>query len=426
VTKVESAWGTYPDYEINLVPCGATARVWHGDTLVAESTRALRVEETAHVDRLYIPDDDVRWEHFTPTDHTTICPFKGEATYWTLHTAEPSEDNVVWAYPTPFAEVGGIVGHVGFYHERLRIELEEEWPAPRPARPVTRFPAWGDASDLLALLDVAPSGPGPYGGAPYRDVSRNGVEGGQLLGQAIVAASKTIPGQQVTSASMIFSKAASFDAPLDLDVEVLRGGRSFSTVEVRVSQADKLRSAALLLLDAGADPVVTGNVAMPDVAGPDDAEPFDFRVTGRELRVVDGAYPPDPDRIGPPEINTWVRFRDAPDEPYLHTALMAQSTTHWTIAAAMLPHAGISEAQAHVSLSTGVLAVTLAVHDQVDVTEWLLYSNPAISAARGLAQGEGHVFTRDGRLVASYTVQAMIRPFARDPAAMGKDATDAM
>jgi acyl-CoA thioesterase len=79
-----------------------------------------------------------------------------------------------------------------------------------------------------------------------------------------------------------------------------------------------------------------------------------------------------------------------------------------------------------VSLSTGVLAVTLAVHDQVDVTEWLLYSNPAISAARGLAQGEGHVFTRDGRLVASYTVQAMIRPFARDPAAMGKDATDAM
>ncbi len=130
--------------------------------------------------------------------------------------------------------------------------------------------------------------------------------------------------------------------------------------------------------------------------------------------------------MGPPEIYAWVRFRDAPLEPYLHTALMTQSTTHWTIAAAMRPHAGFGEAAAHVTLSTGIMSIAIAFHDDVDVTEWLLYANPALYAGRGQAQGEGRVFTEDGRLVATYSVQAMIRGFARDPTALGLDATNAM
>jgi acyl-CoA thioesterase len=60
------------------------------------------------------------------------------------------------------------------------------------------------------------------------------------------------------------------------------------------------------------------------------------------------------------------------------------------------------------------------------VTQWHLYSNPAIFAGRGLAQGEGHIFTEAGRLVASYTVQAMIRGFERPPEAMGHDRSTAM
>ena len=88
---------------------------------------------------------------------------------------------------------------------------------------------------------------------------------------------------------------------------------------------------------------------MPDVGAPLDAEPYDMRVTGRELRIVNGDYRPDPDHLGPPVINAWIRFKDAPSEPYLHAALLAQPTTHWTIAAAMLPHPGYGEAMAHVS-----------------------------------------------------------------------------
>ena len=121
-----------------------------------------------------------------------------------------------------------------------------------------------------------------------------------------------------------------------------------------------------------------------------------------------------------------IRFKDAPSEPYLHAALLAQPTTHWTIAAAMLPHPGFGEAMAHVTLSTGIMGVNIAFHDEVDVTRWHLYSNPAIHAGSGLCQGEGHVFREDGVLVASYTVHAMVRDFVQGPEAMGHDASTAM
>jgi acyl-CoA thioesterase len=251
------------------------------------------------------------------------------------------------------------------------------------------------------------------------------IEGGQQLGEAIVAASKSVPGQRVTHASMIFSRAARFDAAHELALEVLRRGRGFSTVEARILEGGKLCSAGLLLLDAGAPDTIRGAVEPPDVPGPEHCPPLDLGVTGRELRTVGDAYRRQLE-VGPAEIFTWVRFRDAPAHDYLHAALLAQSTTHWTIAAAMRPHAGVSEAQAHVTLSTGILAATIAFHDEVDVSQWLLYANPALYAGRGLVQGEGRVFTRDGRLVASYTVQGMVRAFRAPPAALGKDATDAL
>ena len=125
MAELESAWRTQPDYEINFVPCRGTARVWHGDTLLAQGDAWLRLEETRHVDRFYFPMYDVRWEHFTRTEHHTICPFKGEADYWTLHSSDPQEENLVWAYRHPFDEVAGIAGHVAFYEERVRIELAD-------------------------------------------------------------------------------------------------------------------------------------------------------------------------------------------------------------------------------------------------------------------------------------------------------------
>lgn len=438
MAAVESAWGRFPGYRVDLIPWQGRGRVRLGEQVLAESDQCLIVAESDHEPQLYFPEASVAWEHFAATDHHTTCPFKGEADYWTLSAVDPPLENVVWAYRKPFQEVAGLAGHVAFYCDRLQVELVESFPGDPGHEVVHRCPPWGDASDLLRLLDVTPLGEGRFSSPPYPDPplgrffpqlakkqARLVVEGGQLLGEAIVAAAKSAPGQRVTSASMIFSRAARFDAAHEIHVEALRRGRSFSTLEARTLQSGKLCSAGILLLDSGTSDTIRGSVQPPDVPPPEACPQLDMGVTGRELRTVGDAYRRQ-EEIGPPEILTWARFRDAPDQEFLHAALLAQSTTHWTIAAAMRPHEGVSEAQAHVTLSTGILATTIAFHDAVDVSEWLLYANPAIYAGRGLAQGEGRVFTRDGRLVASYTVQAMIREFRTPPGAMGKDSTDAM
>jgi acyl-CoA thioesterase II len=421
---IESAWPKYPDYRIDLVPVEPTARVWFGDLLLAESSGCLRLEETRHVDRLYFPESDVNWDLFTFADGVhTICPFKGQADYWNLTApGVPEEEAIVWFYPDPFQEVAGIRGYVCFYHERTRVEVDEPWAndAGRSTR-TRKFPAWGDAAELIRVMDVQPTEAGKFIAPAYGDTARDVVEGGQFMGDAIVAASKLVPDQRVVSAYLTFAKSASFSEPLDVTAEVLHGGRSFSTVEVRFAQDAVFRSGGLLLLGSEAQPPIHHSAPMPEVGDPEDAVFLDMGVSGRELRVIDAAYDPDPSRIGPPEIYAWCRFRDDPGPQYLQAALLAQSTTHWTIGAAMRPHPGFGEAAAHSTLSTGVMSCAIAFHDEFDVTQWLLYANPAIYAGRGLAHGEGRVYTQDGRLVASYSCEVMIRPFTKTPATMGMD-----
>jgi len=423
---IESAWESHPGYRIDVVAHPGVARVWHGDLLLAESSAAIRVIETDHVERLYFPEADVRLDLLEASDHHSICPFKGEADYWTLTSSEPSIENVFWVYRDPFEEVAGLRGYLGVYHEKVRVELESRWPDDPRAVTSSPFPVWGDQRDLQRLIDVEENGPSQFIAPGYHERTRNVVEGGQLLGQAIVAASKANPGQRVTSVHLTFPKAASFDEPIDVKVDLLRKGRTFSSVAVRLEQGGRLVSPGLLLMDAGAPDVLHDAVSMPDVPGPYESEPYDMRVTGRDLRIVEGGYSPDPDRVGPPELYAWVRFRDNPDESYLRSALIAQATTHWTIAAAMRPHQGFGEAQAHVTLSTGIMAVTINFHDDAPLDEWFLYANRAIWSGRGLAQGEGRIFSQDGRLIASYSVQAMIRGFSEPPTARGMDATNAM
>ncbi len=393
-----------------------------GDAVLAESDAALRLIETDHVERLYFPEADVRLDLLEPTDHHSVCPFKGEASYWSFTKDGPVVENLFWTYPRPFEEVAGIEGYLGVYHEKTVVEVESSWSD--SATSANRFPVWGDETDLLEVLEPHPDGKGGCVAAGYHDRTRNVVEGGQLLGQAIVAAGRTVPEQRVTWASMNFVRAARFDDPVALHVDASRRGRTFSTLAVRSTQGDKLVAESLVLADAGAPDSFRHTAPMPAVPGPESAEPLDMRVTGRDIRVVDGAYSPDPDRIGPPVLHVWMRYRENPTEPLLRSALIAQPTTHWTIAAALRPHRGFGEAEAHVSLSTAPVAIALSFQDDEPLDEWLLYTTTAVWAGRGLALGDGKVFTRDGTLVASYSLQAMIREML--PAATGKDGATAM
>jgi acyl-CoA thioesterase len=272
-------------------------------------------------------------------------------------------------------------------------------------------------------MDVEPQSPGRYLAPAHGPTIRNVVEAGQMLGSAVVAAAKEVPRQRVTSVSMIFSRMAQHTEPLAVEVDMLRSGRTLGTGQIHIRQHDSLCCAGIALLDATAPDLVRSAAPMPRVDPPDGLRSMDIpgtEVLGRDIRVVDDAYDPDPDRVGPPELFVWTRFRDAPDHDYLHAALLTQSTTHWTVAAALRPHAGFGESMAHRSISTGITMATITFHDDVDVSQWLLYATRITYAGRGHAQSEGQIFTREGNLVASYGVHAMLRAFQPRGAATGE------
>ena len=135
-------------------------------------------------------------------------------------------------------------------------------------------------------------------------------------------------------------------------------------------------------------------------------------VTGRDLRVVDGAYTNDSGApLGPPLIDCWVRFRQVPEDPAIHAGLLAQFTGHIPIAAALRPHDGLGQDQAHRTLSMGINAINLSLHAEVRADRWMLYHHLSTFAGDGMTHAECRVHDEEGQLVASFSVDAMVRPF---------------
>jgi acyl-CoA thioesterase len=303
---------------------------------------------------------------------------------------------------------------VAFDHERVRVELEDARSGDDP-RDVTfkRFPTWGEASELVEMLDVRPEADGLYVSTARADHRRPVVEGSQILGQAIVAAGRHTPGRRVVSSQMAFLRAADARFPIGLRLDELSAGRTFTCLSVKATQRDRLCASGILLLDVTAEDVVRHSVPAPEIAGPYDCEAYDMSVTGRDVRVVDGAYTNDPGApVGPPVIDAWVRFREVPDDPPLHAGLLAQFTGHMSIAAGLRPHAGIGQLQSHRTLSTAVNAIALSVHGPIRADRWMLYHHESIFAGDGMTHSACRVHDGQGRLLASFSVDAMVRRFA--------------
>ena len=121
--EVESWWDRRPDYSITFEPVTEAVFVRWRDIVLAESTAAVVLVEQDHVDRVYIPTGDVRWEHLEATELTTICPFKGRATYWAVKGADADPAEVVWSYPEPFDEVAEVRDLVCFYDDRVEVTV---------------------------------------------------------------------------------------------------------------------------------------------------------------------------------------------------------------------------------------------------------------------------------------------------------------
>lgn len=117
--KRESLYHEYPDYRVDLEPNAERVCVRFNGEIVADSTKTLVVRETKHDPVVYVPRADVRFDLLEATDHATFCPFKGEASYWTLRVGDRTEENVVWGYADPFEQVSALVDYVAFYPDRV-------------------------------------------------------------------------------------------------------------------------------------------------------------------------------------------------------------------------------------------------------------------------------------------------------------------
>jgi uncharacterized protein (DUF427 family) len=101
-------------------------RVVSGNVAVADSKRVKLLLETGHLPVYYFPLDDVRTDLLEPTDHVTHCPYKGDASYWTVSVGERVAENAVWGYLDPIPERADIKGYVAFYWNKMDAWFEED------------------------------------------------------------------------------------------------------------------------------------------------------------------------------------------------------------------------------------------------------------------------------------------------------------
>lgn len=112
-------YAKHPEHTITIKPTTQRVRaVLNGET-IADTTRALVMQEGTYAPCYYVPRADVRENLITPTATDSYCPFKGIASYWTFSVEEKVAVDAAWSYQNPYDEVMEIKGHLAFYPDRV-------------------------------------------------------------------------------------------------------------------------------------------------------------------------------------------------------------------------------------------------------------------------------------------------------------------
>jgi uncharacterized protein (DUF427 family) len=121
-------------HKITIAPAGVHVEVRLDGEVLAESDRAIRLDETGLPSRYYIPREDVRVHLLRPSAHRTTCPFKGEASYWSVQLGDDVRENLVWSYERPIPDAAGIRDLLCFYDEKVDLRLGGVAQSASPAR----------------------------------------------------------------------------------------------------------------------------------------------------------------------------------------------------------------------------------------------------------------------------------------------------
>ena len=126
-----------PTTRIQILPSSRHVAVAVDGLTLAESHRPVFLHETHLPRRTYLPKLDVRMDLLLPSDTTSMCPYKGTATYWSVATPAGHRDDLAWSYPTPLRESDGIAGLVAFYDEWVDVTIDGVTQS-RPTTPFSR------------------------------------------------------------------------------------------------------------------------------------------------------------------------------------------------------------------------------------------------------------------------------------------------
>jgi acyl-CoA thioesterase II len=265
-----------------------------------------------------------------------------------------------------------------------------------------------ELTDLLACLELTP---GDHDGAwvgTNLPLGYPRVFGGQILAQAISAASRTVTGKDVKSLHTLFPREGREQAALTYDVGGEHVGRTFASTSVQVTQQGRPVALATALLHDGQEAGPEAQAPAPAMGPPKAAEEVDLGLVPWETRVLDGANLDDRS-ASPATFALWMRAAALPDDQVVHRALLAHATDLTLIGTALRPFEGYSQLDAHTTVPTAVTSHTLWFHRPFRLDDWLLLRQESPVAAHGRAYGRGDVYTADGTLVASYAQESLVR-----------------
>ena len=262
-----------------------------------------------------------------------------------------------------------------------------------------------------------------------QDLGFGNVFGGQVLGQALSAASQTVSeARRAHSLHGYFMRPGDAQKPIVYTVDCIRDGKSFTTrrvVAVQNGQAIFVMSASFQIDEPGFD----HQDAMPRVKGPDELMPeieMARRFADRlppgirekilckkpiEIRHVDPIHPLKPDKRAPQKYVWFKAIGPLPENKPVHQYLLAYASDFNLVGTALYPH-GHTFWQRQMQVAS--LDHAMWFHRDFRLDDWLLYAmnSPSASGARGLSFGR--IFTRDGRLVATVAQEGLMRYHADD------------
>lgn len=276
--------------------------------------------------------------------------------------------------------------------------------------------------EVLDLLNLETIEAGLFRGPSHNIVGKN-VFGGQVLGQALMAAGRTVDGRLAHSLHGYFLRAGDTTSPIVYQVEKIRDGKSFATRNVKAIQHGEIifiMSASFAVQEDGLE----HQSEMPQVEGPDGvlsetelrqkvAPMIPEKIRNAfarerpiEIRPINPVNPFAPVKQEAKRYH-WMRAQSRlPDDPLLHQCVLAFASDFALMGTAMLPH-GVSFMQNNMQAAS--IDHSMWFHRPFRADEWLLYDMDAPNASSSRGMNRGLIYSQDGRLVASTAQEGLMR-----------------